>query len=466
MYVAHANLTKKNKKGNKMSKIAVIGFDDDGYSVFTRLSKKQREYSTILYYSKYMKDIITDFKYEWNFETNRELTGSGFERIADELLNYCNKKNPFNEKNINADIYIIFYNYFDLSFCNLINDIIRNIKKNNKKVIGVFSNPFSFEGKIRNSFCRNKFNEVKELIDKKYIYEDDEIGQIIKVTPPNLINESIDNINYIFYVIIKEIIENIKNNELPDISIKDIQNLLDKNGKFVKVYDSVKDRYFFQKVLGRYKYLGGEDVMDLVSDKIYDRIEPENEFRIVDGSGESYLYIPDNFQLILNSNIEIVKDNLTEMNVDAIVNAANNKLLRGGGLCGAIFQKAGYELDKECNEIGNCDTGNAVITKGYELKAKHIIHTVAPIWYMNMPEEEKKKKFRNCYKNIFRVAIENNIKTIAIPCIGTGIYQCPIDLGRDLAFEEANKVADKFEKIYFVCFRNEEYEIYKNYERN
>lgn len=75
-----------------MSKIAVIGFDDDGYSVFTRLSKKPREYSTILYYSKYMKDIITDFKYEWNFETNRELTGSGFERIADELLNYCNKK--------------------------------------------------------------------------------------------------------------------------------------------------------------------------------------------------------------------------------------------------------------------------------------------------------------------------------------------------------------------------------------
>ena len=220
------------------------------------------------------------------------------------------------------------------------------------------------------------------------------------------------------------------------------------------------------KVLGNYKYIGGENTSDLIIGKTYCRIEPENEFRIIDESGESYLYIPDNFQIILNNNIEIVKDNLTEMNVDAIVNAANNKLLRGSGLCGAIFQKAGYELDKECNEIGNCDTGNAVITKGYELKAKHIIHTVAPIWYMNRQEEEKKKKFRNCYKNIFRVAIENNIKTIAIPCIGTGIYQCPIDLGRDLAFEEANKVADKFEKIYFVCFRNEEYETYKNYERN
>ena len=86
--------------------------------------------------------------------------------------------------------------------------------------------------------------------------------------------------------------------------------------------------YINRKIIGKYKYLGGESTSDLVIGKIYDRIEPENEFRIVDDSGESYLYIPDNFQLILNSNIEIVKDNLTEMNVDAIVNAANNKLLK------------------------------------------------------------------------------------------------------------------------------------------
>ena len=213
-------------------------------------------------------------------------------------------------------------------------------------------------------------------------------------------------------------------------------------------------------IIGEYKYLGGENTSDLIIGKKYNRIEPENEFRIIDESGESYLYITSNFQIILNDKIEIIKDNLTEMNVDAIVNAANNKLLRGSGLCGAIFQKAGYELDKECNKIGICNTGNAVITKGYELNAKHIIHTVAPRWYMTMPVEEKIKQFRSCYKNIFRVAIENNIKTIAIPCIGTGIYQCPIELGRDLAFEEANKVADMFEKIYFVCFREEEYKIY------
>ena len=149
------------------------------------------------------------------------------------------------------------------------------------------------------------------------------------------------------------------------------------------------------KVLGNYKYIGGENTSDLIIGKTYCRIEPENEFRIIDESGESYLYIPDNFQIILNNNIEIVKDNLTEMNVDAIVNSANNKLLRGSGLCGAIFQKAGFELDKECNEIGSCDTGNAVITKGYELKAKYVIHTVAPRWYMITSEEEKIKQFRN-----------------------------------------------------------------------
>jgi len=246
-----------------------------------------------------------------------------------------------------------------------------------------------------------------------------------------------------------------------------IENLKKQYPNFEKVCNSCefnKEREDVDnscKVIGKYKYLGGESVSDLVVGNIYNRIEPEDEFRIVDDSGESYLYIPDNFQLILSNNIEVVKDNLTEMNVDAIVNAANNKLLRGSGLCGAIFQKAGYELDKECNEIGSCDTGDAVITKGYELKAKYIIHTVAPRWYMVIPEEEKIKQFRNCYKNIFRVAIENNIETIAIPCIGTGIYQCPIDIGRDLAFEEANKVADKFEKIYFVCFRDEEYKIYK-----
>ena len=170
------------------------------------------------------------------------------------------------------------------------------------------------------------------------------------------------------------------------------------------------------------------------------------------------------FNSVLNQNekIEIVNIDITNMNVDAIVNAANNGLLRGGGLCGAIFNKAGFELDEECKKIGYCNTGDAVITKGCNLKAKYVIHAVAPVWYAMKSEEEKRRLLRNCYKNIFKVAIENNIKTIAIPCLGTGIYQCPIDIGRNFAFEEAYKVKEKFEKIFFVCYRKEEYEIYTN----
>ena len=161
--------------------------------------------------------------------------------------------------------------------------------------------------------------------------------------------------------------------------------------------------------------------------------------------------------------IEIIKTDITEMQVDAIVNAANTSLLRGGGVCGAIFNKAGFELDKECNEIGRCETGEAVITKGYNLKAKYIIHTVAPIWNDYRNEESREELFENCYYNIFKIAIENKIKTIAIPCIGTGIYGCPIKIGRDFAFDEAKKVEDKFDKIYFVCFGDKEFEIYNDW---
>lgn len=214
------------------------------------------------------------------------------------------------------------------------------------------------------------------------------------------------------------------------------------------------------EILAKYKYLSGEDTSDLIRDKIYTRIGTINEFKIIDETGNGYLYLPENFKIVLSNKIKILKSDITEMDVDAIVNAANNELLRGSGVCGAIFSKAGNDLDKECNEIGKCNTGEAVITKGYNLKAKNIIHTVAPRWYMIRPEEEKIKQFRSCYKNIFKVAIENNIKSIAIPCIGTGIYQCPIELGRNIAFEEASIVVDKFDSIYFVCFGDKEYEIY------
>ncbi len=158
--------------------------------------------------------------------------------------------------------------------------------------------------------------------------------------------------------------------------------------------------------------------------------------------------------------LEVVKDSIVNLEVEAIVNAANSELLRGGGVCGAIFSCAGFELDRECNEIGRCDVGEAVITKGYNLKAKYVIHTVAPQWY-DFRLENKEKLLQNCYENSLKIAIQNGIKTIAFPCIGTGIYQCPLDLGCNYAFEEALKYQEYFDQIIFVCFREEEYTVYQ-----
>lgn len=181
-----------------------------------------------------------------------------------------------------------------------------------------------------------------------------------------------------------------------------------------------------------------------------------------------YDYIVDmcnKYNVVINSllecKIEIVKDSIVEMDVEAIVNSASNSLLSGGGICGAIFKRAGINLDKECKKIKWCNTGEAVITNGYNLKAKKIIHAVPPKWYDYRFSHNKEEILRSCYYSIFKIAIENNIKTIAIPCLGAGVYQCPIEIGRDLAFKEAVKFKDYFEKIYFVCFTDVEYKIYK-----
>lgn len=163
--------------------------------------------------------------------------------------------------------------------------------------------------------------------------------------------------------------------------------------------------------------------------------------------------------------LEVVKASVVNLEVEAIVNAANSGLLRGGGVCGAIFDQAGFELDRECNAIGRCETGEAVITKGYNLKAKYIIHTVAPRWY-DFYEKNKEELLRNCYKNSLELAKQKGIKTIAFPCVGTGIYQCPLELGCEYAMEEAIKQQKYFDKIVFACFREEEYAVYQEKLKN
>lgn len=126
----------------------------------------------------------------------------------------------------------------------------------------------------------------------------------------------------------------------------------------------------------------------------------------------------------MESYIEVKQIDITELNVDAIVNAANSQLQEGGGVCGAIFRKAGsMELTDACSEIGGCKTGNAVITPGFNLPAKYVIHTVGPIWHGG--DDNEAKLLYNTYKHSLILAKDNNCHSIGFPLISSGIYGYP-----------------------------------------
>lgn len=168
--------------------------------------------------------------------------------------------------------------------------------------------------------------------------------------------------------------------------------------------------------------------------------------------------------------IEVIQADITEIQVDAIVNAANTSLLGGGGVDGAIHRKGGKQILEECiairNRQGGCDVGQAVITKAGNLPSQFVIHTVGPVW--NGDKEEKKKLLADCYKNSLELALENNIKTIAFPNISTGIYHFPKDKAAEIAIQTVKEFSRKeeFEKIIFVCFDEENHSLYKNLQDN
>jgi len=160
--------------------------------------------------------------------------------------------------------------------------------------------------------------------------------------------------------------------------------------------------------------------------------------------------------------LRCIQGDITKLEVDAIVNAANTSLLGGGGVDGAIHRAAGFRLLEECRLLGGCPTGDARITGGYNLPARQIIHTVGPIWHGGTHDETK--LLASCYRRSLAVAVENHIKSIAFPCVSTGVYGFPHQPAAEIAIAAVNdflKSELTLEEVIFCCFLDEDFLIYQ-----
>jgi len=169
----------------------------------------------------------------------------------------------------------------------------------------------------------------------------------------------------------------------------------------------------------------------------------------------------------MHSRIKLLQGDITKIEADAIVNAANTSLLGGGGVDGAIHRTAGPAILEECQKIrarqGGCRIGEAVITTGGRLPAKYVIHTVGPVWNDGRHGEEE--LLASAYRNSLQLAVEHKIETIAFPNISTGIYHFPKDKAASIAVATVSKFLDhnkELKKVIFVCFDRENYELYED----
>ena len=165
----------------------------------------------------------------------------------------------------------------------------------------------------------------------------------------------------------------------------------------------------------------------------------------------------------MTEKIKIVQGDITGFDVDAIVNAANNSLLGGGGVDGAIHRAAGPGLLEETRKMGGCPTGEARVSQGHNLKAQWVIHTVGPVWKGGGHNEEK--RLADCYKNSLAAAVQKGAKTVAFPAISTGVYGFPLRRATEIALAETEGflVSHKhLDQVIFVCFSKEALNIYQD----
>ena len=155
----------------------------------------------------------------------------------------------------------------------------------------------------------------------------------------------------------------------------------------------------------------------------------------------------------MNAQLQSLQADITQLDVDAIVNAANTSLMGGGGVDGAIHRAAGQELVAECMTLNGCPTGEARITKGYRLKARHVIHTVGPVWHGGRNGEQE--LLQSCYRNSLELAAKHGLQSIAFPCISTGVYRFPANQAAEIAVESVRQFLEtpsSIQTVIFCCF--------------